>query len=286
MRFRLAAALALLAATGAQAAPSVIAAENVYGAVASSVAGPGVPVTSILTNPNQDPHAFELSPMVAREIADAGIVAYNGAGYDPWMTRLLAASPRPARQAIEAAALIGAKPGGNPHLWYDPRTVPAMASALAAALAAADPAGAAGYRARAAAFRASLAPLDARIAAMRRQFAGTPVTATEPVFGAMAAALGLAMRNERFQIAIMNDTEPRASDVAAMESDLKSRRVRLLFYNAQVTDNIVRHLLSLAHEAGVPVVGVTETMPPGTGYVAWIMGELDAVEAALRESRS
>ena len=120
------------------------------------------------------------------------------------------------------------KAGDNPHLWYDPATMPAVASALAAALAAADPAHKDDYAARLKTFLASLAPLNEKIAAIRGKYAGTAVTASESVFGYMGDALALKMSNERFQLAIMNDTEPSARDVAAFERDLKTHKVRVL----------------------------------------------------------
>lgn len=267
-------------------APSVVAAENFYGDVARQLAGPDAKVVSVLSSPDQDPHLFEASPSVARDIADARIVVRNGAGYDPWMAKLAAVPGRGGRQVVVVADLAGRKAGENPHLWYDPATMPAYARALAAALSADDPAHAADYQRRLQAFLDSLKPLDAKVASLRSRFAGVPVTATEPVFGPMAAALGLAVRNERFQLAVMNDTEPRASDVAAFEDDLRQRRVRLLLYNSQATDTAARRLLRIARQAGVPVVGVTETEPPGTSYQAWMMGELDAVERALAGPRS
>ena len=283
------AVLVLLAGTPtcAQAVVSIVAAENFYGDVAGQVAGPDATVTSALSNPDQDPHLFEASPSVARAVADAAIVAYNGADYDPWMAKLLGAAPRSSnsggdrRRVIVVADLVHRKVGDNPHLWYDPATMPAYARTLTAALVAADPAHRAGYERRLQAFLDSLKPLDAEVAALRDRFAGTPVTATEPVFGYMAAALGLRMRNERFQLAVMNDTEPSASDIAAFEADLRGHRVRLLLYNSQATDAAAKRLLEIARQAGVPVVGITETEPEGMTYQQWIAAELDAVGAAL-----
>lgn len=271
---------------GARAQPAaqpltIVAAENFYGDVARQVAGPDARVTSILSNPDQDPHLFEASPSVARDLADAGIVVYNGAAYDPWMAKLLGASRAAARRVIVVADLVHRKAGDNPHLWYDPPTMPAYARALAATLAAADPAHRAEYERRLGAFLDSLRPLDAKVAALRGRFAGAPVTATEPVFGYMAAALGLRMRNERFQLAVMNDTEPRASDIAAFEGDLRGHRVRALLYNSQAPDAAAKRLLEIGRQAGVPVVGVTETEPEGKSYQEWMTGELDALGTAL-----
>ena len=130
-------------------------------------------------------------------------------------------------------------------------------------------------------FCASLKPLNDKIAAIRAKYAGAPVTASEPVFGYMAGALGLQMRNERFQLAIMNDTEPSARDVAAFEQDLKDHKVRVLFYNKQASSKVVQHLVELARAAKIPVVGVTETAPPGMTYQDWMLSELNDTEKAL-----
>jgi zinc/manganese transport system substrate-binding protein len=259
----------------------LVAAENFYGNVAHQIGGLQVEVTSVMSNPDQDPHLFETSPAVARQLADAQIVIYNGADYDPWMPKLLKATPRPGRMVIVAADLARKRAGDNPHLWYDPPTMPAVARALAAAFEKADPDHAADYQARLAAFLASLKPLDDKIAAVRKKYDGAPVTASEPVFGYMAAALGLKMRNEKFQLSIMNDTEPSARDIAAFERDLKQHKVRVLFYNKQASDKIVQHLVDIARATKVPVVGVTETIPPGMSFQDWMASEVGDTEKAL-----
>ena len=265
---------------------AVVAAENFYGDVARQIGGDAIAVSSILSNPDQDPHLFEVSPAVARQIAGAQIVIYNGADYDPWMLKLLAASPRADRTVIVAADLVHKKAGDNPHLWYDPATMPAVANALAAALSKADPAHADDYAARLKTFVASLAPINDKVAALRAKFAGVPVTASEPVFGYMADALKLKMRNERLQLAIMNDTEPSARDVAAFERDLKTHKVRVLFYNKQASNKVVQHLVEVARAANIPIVGVTETCPPDMTFQEWMRSELDATEHALASPSS
>jgi zinc/manganese transport system substrate-binding protein len=286
VKILLALSIALLAAmvTIARAAEGkieVVAAENFYGNVAQQIGGDRVSVVSILNNPDQDPHLFEVSPAVIRKVAAAQVVLYNGAGYDPWVEQVLSATAKPGRVAIVAADLMQRKSGDDPHLWYDPATMPAVARALATALAAADPAHKDDYAARLATFLASLAPLDAKIAAIRDKYAGTAVTATEPVFGNMAQALKLTMANERFQLAIMNDTEPSARDIAAFERDLKDRKVRVLFYNKQAPTKLVQHLIELARAAKIPVVGITETAPAGSSYQDWMLMELDETQRAL-----
>ena len=260
---------------------AVVAAENFYGGVARQIGGDQVSVVSILSNPDQDPHLFETSPSVVREIAGAQIVIFNGADYDPWMEKLLRVTPKPGRIVVVVADLIHKKAGDNPHLWYDPATMPTVAKALAAAFAAADPAHAHDYATRLEAFLSSLRPVQDKIAAIRAKYAGVPVTATEPVFGYMAAALHLTMLNQRFQLAIMNNTEPSAGDLAGFEHDLTTRKVRVLFYNKQASDKIVQHLVSLARASKIPVVGVTETRPSGLSYRDWMLSELDEAETAL-----
>jgi zinc/manganese transport system substrate-binding protein len=277
--FLLASGLGLAAA---QAAPvEIVAAENFYGDVATQLGGSDVQVTSILANPDEDPHLFEASPSTARAIAGAGIAIFNGADYDPWMAKLLAASPAAGREVIEVAALVHRKPGDNPHLWYDPGTMPVLARTLAAALIKRDPAHRADYEARLARFEASLAPLDDAVARLRHAYKGTPVTATEPVFGYMAAAIGLEMRNPRFQLAVMNDTEPGAAEIAAFQKDLKTRAVKVLFYNVQTSEALTERMKALARKSGVPVVGVSETEPPGTTYQAWMLAQLASLDRAL-----
>lgn len=283
---RVLAVLAVLAGGArAQAPLSIVAAENFYGDVAAQVAGPGVAVTSILSSPDQDPHLFEASPSTARALSAARIVIYNGVDYDPWMAKLVRATRRDGRQVLVAGELAKRRTGVNPHLWYDPAVMPAVAKALAEALAAADPARAGEYAARLVAFEGSLGPLNQRIAEMRGRLGGQAVTATEPVFGYMAAALGLVVRNERFGLSVMNGTEPRPSDVAAFEADLRQRRVRALLYNSQATGPAAKRMLELARQSGIPVVGVSETMPGGTSYQAWMLGQLEALDAALSAPR-
>ena len=260
---------------------AIVAAENFYGDVAAQVGGSAVKVASILTNPDQDPHLFEASASTARDLAAARIVIFNGVDYDPWMAKLLSASRGQGRVTIEVAKLVGKKAGDNPHLWYDPATMPAVAQALAAELAALDPDHRGDYESRREAFIASLKPIDDKIAALRQQYGGTQITATEPVAGYMADAIKLKMRNQRFQLAIMNGTEPSASEIAAFQQDLMTRAVKVLLYNSQTSEELTEKMRALAKQSGVPVVGVTETEPAAAKYQDWILSELNALEVGL-----
>ncbi|CAD6508113.1 Manganese ABC transporter substrate-binding lipoprotein [Paraburkholderia kirstenboschensis] len=269
------------AAFAADAKIPVVAAENFYGDVVQQLGGERVDVTSILSNPDQDPHLFEASPKTARALQHASIVVYNGADYDPWMVKLLAASKGAKRTTIVAAELSGKKSGDNPHLWYDPSTMPKVARAVNEALVAADPAHKSAYDANLAKFLDSLKPVEAKVAELHAHYAGTPVTATEPVFGYMSDAIGLSMRNMRFQLAAMNDTEASASDIAAFERDLREKRVRVLIYNSQATEALTKRMLKLAQQSKVPTMSVTETEPAGNTYQTWMLSQLDALGAAL-----
>ncbi|MGH6975700.1 MAG: metal ABC transporter solute-binding protein, Zn/Mn family [Stellaceae bacterium] len=279
----LAAAIAVLSVTPALAAGSIpiVAAENFYGDVAQQIGGTDVRVTSILSNPDEDPHLFEASPSVARAISAARLVVYSGIDYDPWMAKLLRAARSADRTVIVVAELVGKKTGDNPHIWYDPGTMLALAKVLADDLSVADPARRSDYQDRLVRFRQSMRPIQANIAALHERLAGTPVTATEPVFGYMFEALGVQVGNQAFQLAVMNNTEPSASEVAAFESDLKTRKVKLLVYNSQASDPIAERMMKLAKASHIPVVGAAETEPPGKTYQQWMTSELNAVDYAL-----
>ena len=259
----------------------VVAAENFYGDLASQIGGADVAVTSILSNPDDDPHLFEASPDTAKALTDAKVVIVNGVDYDPWMEKLLSAHKAPGRKEILVGALVGHKPGDNPHLWYDPAYMKAAAKALVADLIAVDPAHKADYEQGQAKFLDSLKPLDEKIAAMRKSFAGQPVTASEPVFGYQAGLIGLKVHNEKYALAIMNNAEPTPSEVAGFENDLKGKKVKAMLYNAQASEPAVGKLVQLAKDNGIPVVGVSETEPPNSTYQAWMMGQLDALDKAL-----
>jgi zinc/manganese transport system substrate-binding protein len=281
-------AAAVVSALSAQASADpikVVAGENFYGDVAKQIGGDHVAVTSILSSPDGDPHLFEASPETAKALSDAKVVIANGVDYDPWMEKLLVAHPAPGRKEVVVGALVGHKPGDNPHLWYDPAYVKAAGEALVAALVAVDPANKADYQQGLAKFDQSLKPLDDKIAAMRKTFAGQPVTASEPVFGYQAGLIGLKVLNEKFALAVMSNAEPTPSEVAAFENDLKGHKVKAMLTNAQASEPSVQRLVQMAKDNGIPVVRVSETEPPNATYQSWMLGQLDALDKALSPSQ-
>ncbi len=277
------------AATAHAGAPvRVVAAENFWGNVTAQIGGRDVRVTSLITNPNADPHLFETDAQDAAALAQAAVVIENGAGYDTWMRSLLAAD-NGHRSVVTAASVLhvtGSDP--NPHLWYDIPAVPKIAAAIAAALAKAAPADAATFRANLATFDASLAPLDATLATIRTRFHHVGVAYTERVPGYALAVAGLDVKTPPgFARAIEDGVDPGPADTVAMQQLLNDHDVNVLLYNTQTVTPVTAQMRALARAHGIPVVGVSETMPAGAvTYQQWQQRQLTNLLHALEHSRS
>ena len=266
-----------------------VGAENTYADVISQIGGRFVRVTAVESDPNTDPHTFEASPSVAQEIAGADIVVQNGLGYDSWATRIEAASPRSERKVIDVQQLLDLPDSTpNPHLWYRPSTMPAVAAALVKDLSVIDPSHAAVFRADAAAFDRSLQPWNTALASFKEADPATPVAVTEPVADYMLEAAGCDILTPfSLQSAIMNGTDPSPQDVTDEENLFNDHRVKVFVYNQQVTDSLTASFLALARHDGIPVVGVYETMPtPGYDYQSWMLAEVHALESAVTRHTS
>ncbi len=266
-----------------------VGAENEYADVISQIGGPYVRVSAIMSNPNTDPHEFEASASVAEAVSKAELIVQNGVGYDTFMNKIEAASPRHGRDVIVAQALLGLSSNiFNPHLWYSPRTMPLVAEAVATDLTKFEPAHGAYFQARDKAFVASLQPWLSAIASFKKRYSGTPVAVTEPVADYMLMAAGAdIMTPQSLQAAIMNGTDPSPQDITTEESLISGHKVKAFLYNQQVTDSLTANFLADAHKAHVPVVGVYETMPvPGYDYQSWMLAEVGALEAALVKGTS
>jgi zinc/manganese transport system substrate-binding protein len=263
---------------------TAIGAENEYADVIAQVGGKYVRASSIMSNPNTDPHTFEASPAVAREISAADLIVQNGVGYDDWATTIENAAPSTARKVINVQQLLGLPNSTpNPHLWYKPTTMPAVANAIATDLAQIDPAHASYYKANAAAFIASLTAWTKAIATFAAAHPDTPVATTEPVADYMLQAAGAdIMTPWTFQADIMNGTDPSPQDTAIEKSLFTQHKVKVFLYNQQVTDALTESFISLARANGIPVVGVYETMPtPGFDYQSWMLAEVNALSKAV-----
>jgi zinc/manganese transport system substrate-binding protein len=268
---------------------AVVAGENQYGDVVSQIGGAYVSVYSVDSNPNTDPHTYEATPAVAGKIAHAKLLIENGVGYDDFMTKLASASSNPARKVINVQNLLGLPDStANPHLWYDPRTMPAVAQALASDLSALDPAHASAFQANETKFVASLQPWLDAISSFRAKFGETKAATTEPVADYLLTAMGIDnLTPFGFQADIMNGTDPSPQDVSLENRVFTDHQAKVFCYNHQVTDALTDSIRHTALKAGVPVVGVYETMPvPGYHYQSWMMAEVNAIELAVTTGAS
>jgi zinc/manganese transport system substrate-binding protein len=261
----------------------VVASTNVYGNIAEQIGGPDVQVASVLSDPNADPHLFEPGTRNGLAVAQARVVIQNGAGYDDFMGRLEAASPSSSRIVVTIADALGVHGRDvNPHLWYDVPRLPRIAGAIAAGLEKADAKHAGAYRAGLDRFVKSLRPFDEEVRRIRTQYAGHPVAYTEPVPGYLVSALGLRnLAPASFTRAIQNGSEPPAEAVASMNSLIAGHRVDVLLYNSQAVSPITARVRAAAQQAGIPVVGVTETLPPHLTFQQWQLAQVRSLQRAL-----
>ena len=247
---------------------SAVGAENEYADVIEQIGGKYVNVSAIESNPNTDPHTFEASPSVAQEVSDASLVVQNGVGYDDYMEKIEAASPSSSRKVIDVQKLLGLPDSTpNPHLWYKPTTMPAVAGALVRDLSALQPTHAAYFQANARKFDRSLKPWLAALQQFKARYPGTTVASTEPVADYMLEAAGVKnLTPFSMQADIMNGTDPAPQDVTFQQGLFSGHRVKAFVYNQQVTDSLTQSFLEAAAHNGIPVVGVYETMPTGYRY--------------------
>jgi len=273
-------------ASGAGSTGKIVAvgAENEYADVIGQVGGKYVQVSAIMSNPSTDPHTFEASIAVSREVGNAQLVVQNGLGYDSFMNTIESASPDSGRKVIDVQQLLKLPDSTpNPHLWYDPATMPKVADAIAADLSAIQPEHAAYFQANAKAFGTSLKALTGAIAGFRASYPGTPVATTEPVADYLLAALGADnLTPWTFQADVMNGVDPSPQNVAAVRALFAQRKVKALLYNQQVTDPLMQSFIALAQQNHIPVVSVYETMPvPGYDFQTWMLAEVQALRKAV-----
>jgi zinc/manganese transport system substrate-binding protein len=265
----------------------VVAAENFWGNLAQQVGGDHVVVTSLIDNPNADPHEFISNVVDQLDVAQAGLAIVNGAGYDEFMAKLLSAAPSSHRTTVTIADILhvtGSDP--NPHLWYDAPRLPAVVDAIAAGLTHADPSNAVAFRAGATRTIAALGPIERSVALLRRQFAGTAVAYTERVPGYLLSAAGLKVLTPAgFAHSIEAGTDPSFADTAAMRSVISQHRAKVLVYNSQAASPVTKQLLSLARANRIPVASVAETMPANDSFEAWQLAQIVALIKALDEAK-
>jgi zinc/manganese transport system substrate-binding protein len=293
----MAAVIATVAAAwsgGAVAAPGggkivAVGAESQYADVIGQVGGKYVQTSAIMSNPNTDPHTFEASIAVAREVGAAQLVVQNGVGYDAFMDTIESAAPSSGRTVVDVQQLLKLPDSTpNPHLWYDPATMPKVADAVAADLSAIQPSHEAYFEANAAAFKDSLGKLTAAVASFKAAYAGVPVATTEPVADYLLTAAGADnLTPWTFQADIMNGVDPSPQNVALQRALFTEHKVKAFLYNEQVTDTLTESFITLAEQNHIPVVGVYETMPvPGYDYQSWMQTEVQDLRMAVADNTS
>lgn len=267
---------------------NVVGAENQYSDVAAQIGGQYVTASAIMSDPNTDPHTFEASPSVAKELSKAQLVIQNGVGYDDFMAKLEKASPNNNRAVIDAQQIMGLPDNTpNPHLWYDPKVMPAVAKQIAADLGKIQPAHASYFQSRLTTFDKSLSTWTGQIAAFKKDHPSTPVAVTEIVADYLLQAAGTDIKTPwSLQAAIQNGTDPSPQDSATQNSLFTGKKVKVLLYNQQVTDAVTSRYLDLAHSNKIPVVGVYETMPTGYHFQSWMEAEMTALDKAVTSGTS
>jgi zinc/manganese transport system substrate-binding protein len=283
---------ALLAGCGSASSPSaaaggrlaVVAGENFWGDITRQIGGSHVSVTSIITDPNADPHSYETDPMAAAAINNASFVIENGAGYDDFIDKLLSTNPSSGRDVLSIAQTVGVGGGNpNPHLWYNPDYVTAAARAIETHLASHDQVHAAEFQANLQTFLVAYQPYIDTLATIRARHAGAPIAYTERVPGYLVEQAMLRLATPAsFAQSIEDGNDPSPADTAAMDDAMTHRLVKVLLYNAQVTSPITQGVRDLATANGIPVVGVAETIPAGQPtFQAWQIHQGLAILAAL-----
>ena len=291
----LAAVVALLSGCGGAPAPggaagarvTVVAAENFWGSIATQLAGDRGLVQSIVVDPGTDPHAYQPTAQDARTLATAQLAIVNGVGYDPWAPQLLGADPAAGRTVLDVGSLLGLHKGDNPHRWYSPADVSAVAASITADLQRLAPRYSAYFAARLAAFLGpGLSAYHAAIARIRGRYAGVRVGASESIFAALAPALGLDLVTPPgFMKAISEGTDPTAADKSTADAQIAGRGIAVWVYNAQNATPDVQRLTDAARAARLPIVTITETLSPASEtFQGWQTAQLLALARALHQA--
>jgi zinc/manganese transport system substrate-binding protein len=294
MRLLVATMFVLLVTAGCSVGPAsgsagsvveVVAGQNFWGDIASQLGGSHANVQSVVTDPNADPHEYESNANDARAMANANLVILNGAGYDDWATKLLQASPNQTRKLLVVADVVGKRKGDNPHFWYDPDYVIAVADSITSHYKSLDSSNSSYFDQQRSAFTTALQPYMGRLAEIKQRFAGVPVGATETVFVYLAGYLGLDLISPPdLMQAVSEGNDPPASAVVTFHNQIATKAIKVLVYNVQTATAVTTNLKVDAAQRSIPVVGISETLQPETvTFQAWQTRQLLALENALAQ---
>jgi zinc/manganese transport system substrate-binding protein len=273
--------------TGSSTVIDVVAAENFWGSLAEQLGGAHVKVTSIINNPDADPHDYEPTAADARLLSGAKLAIINGVGYDAWATKLAATNASSGRTDLTVGDLVGAKDGDNPHRWYNPDNVRAVMDQITADYKKIDPADASFFDSQhATVINTNLKTYFATIATIKASYAGTPVGASESIFAMMSPALGLNLLTPpAFLKAISEGTDPTAQDKATIDAQIAGKQIKVYVYNSQNATPDIQTQVKAAKAEGIPVTTITETMTPaGASFQDWQVAQLNTLAKALAQA--
>ncbi|HEX4223972.1 MAG TPA: zinc ABC transporter substrate-binding protein, partial [Pseudonocardiaceae bacterium] len=255
--------------------------------IATQLGGDHATVTSIINNPDADPHSYEPTPADGRTVAGAQYAIVNGIGYDPWAPKLLGTSANPKRTVLTVGTLLGIPDGGNPHRWYSPSNVHQVIEQITADYAKIDPADAAYFQQRKQTFEnQTLGQYNQLISTIKTKYAGTPIGASESIVSPLAEGLGLNLITpETFLDAISEGSDPTAADKATIDNQIRTKQIKVYVYNSQNSTPDVQTQVNEAKAAGIPVTTVTETLAPaGATFQDWQVKELRGIQQALAQA--
>ncbi|WP_229715163.1 metal ABC transporter solute-binding protein, Zn/Mn family [Subtercola lobariae] len=265
---------------------SVVASTNVWGDIAATIGGDRVTVSSIIDDPDKDPHEYEADAQNQLALSKAQVVIENGGGYDDFVDTMLGTAGNTSGIVLNAVTISGKQPDANgdlnEHVWYDFPTVENVIDQIQQTYTKIDPAGTATYTKNATALKTQIDALEQQEAALKTTHAGVGVSITEPVPLYMLDAIGLDNKTpHEFSKAIENGTDV-APDVLQQTVALyNDHAVKLLAYNEQTTGAQTQAVLTAANNNNIPVVPVTETLPAGKTYISWMTDNLNAITTAL-----
>ena len=270
------------ASIGASHTIQVVAAENFYGDIVKQLGGSHVSVTSILSDPNVDPHEYQSNVQTGITVSKADLVIENGGGYDDWMDKILSAAPNSNRLLLKGFEIAPTRLPENEHVWYSFDNVATIAQMITGDLKKLDGADAAAFDNNLQAFKQSLQPLQQKIAAIKAKYNGTPIGLTETIYLYQTKLEGLNVLTPfEFEKAIAEGNDPPADAVITATDQINKRQIKALIYNQQTITVVTTNLKNLALAKNIPLVPVTETMPPTKTYQTWMMDQLNALQTAL-----
>ncbi len=265
---------------------NVVTTTDFYGEVAKAVAGDKGKVTSVINNPNVDPHDYNPTTKIGTEVAKANVVVANGVGYDTWMSKLVKDNSK-VKYIRVGELLMGKKDGDNPHLWYKPETMPKLANALAAKFGKMQPKNKAYFKKNAKKYIDSLKPVNDKIDslnAIAKKSKSKDVYVSEPVFDYALEAAGFKVGNKKFEEDTENGVDQAPSTIKNMQAGIKGKKIAFFVFNKQVDSKTVDNMVSLSKKNNVPVLPVTETLPAGKTYKTWMLSQYTQLEKILKNA--